>query len=123
MAEVKKNTKKKKKVDEGPKYLTPEEIHKFELANLNRELRNTSFEALTIKSQLIEANTNILKEKIKVQEGLKVKLEFEMLKLKDVMNEEARVQRNWVDDLKKSYGIKPKKPFGHNPFTGEVMGS
>lgn len=108
-------------VSDGPQYLTQEEMHRFEIANLKLQLRKEQKKHLAVKRKDIHTTIEMLQEKINVQEKVSKLLDHDMVRLQQVTNEEVRAHREWFSSLKEKYGIDPDASFGHDPVSGEIV--
>jgi uncharacterized protein involved in exopolysaccharide biosynthesis len=109
---------KKKDTIEGdasaPKYLTAEELHKFEIADQERKLLKLRIENLKLQSKLSESESERHKAELAFYNSRR-----ELL-LRD-LSTQTEAHKSWTASLCAKYDMDSID--GYNPISGEIMDS
>lgn len=95
---------------EDKKYLTQDEVHQFEVAHLERQVRNAKLASLKLEAALAEEKS----EKHKLQAS-NLHLQRQIALQDDSSKKEAHSK--WTASLVEKYGVAID---GYNPVTGEI---
>lgn len=94
-----------------PKYLNPEDMHKFEVSSLEKQLREARIQINKLQSKLSEAQAS----KCKAEQAF-YDSQRQVLLMQNTEKETA--QKEWATSLRQKYDVDSID--GYNPLSGEI---